>query len=266
MTSHQALPQALALAVAAAPWRAVGLSLLGLWLAGALVWLCWRHGAPRPASARALGLGLVGVVLVATVALWSGAHGVPDVAGPGWLVRFDDLLALALADGLPAHKLRAWTWLTHAGDALVLSLLAAAVAAWLWRCGQRRLMLVWLGALAGNGLLTRALKLLVDRQRPAHHHGLLVIESGSSFPSGHASAAVVAWGLLAWLLVRHQGPVAQALSALLAAALVLLVGWSRVLLQVHHASDVVAGWLIGTAWLVGAVLVADFLARRRPAP
>jgi undecaprenyl-diphosphatase len=48
--------------------------------------------------------------------------------------------------------------------------------------------LAWIAATAGNGLLTRALKVIFERTRPLHEHGLLSSE-GWSFPSGHASGA-----------------------------------------------------------------------------
>ena len=59
-----------------------------------------------------------------------------------------------------------------------------------------------------------------------------------SFPSGHAQQAAVFWGLLA-LHFRKRWFTG------LAAALIFLVGFSRVYLGVHFPSDVVAGWALG---------------------
>lgn len=65
-----------------------------------------------------------------------------------------------------------------------------------------------------------------------------------SFPSGHAQAAAVVWTLLA-LHVRKRR------FTLGAAAVVLLIGFSRVYLAVHYPSDVLAGWLLGVGIALG---------------
>ncbi|WP_046059474.1 phosphatase PAP2 family protein, partial [Paracidovorax citrulli] len=89
-----------------------------------------------------------------------------------------------------------------------------------------------------------------------HTHGVSVAE-GYSFPSGHSSSSMVAYGMLAYLAVRLL-PARWHLPALLAAAsVVFTVGWSRVVLQVHYASDVLAGWVTGGTWLVCCVLVTN---------
>jgi membrane-associated phospholipid phosphatase len=242
----------LAQALADHPWRSVAVSVVAVWLLGAAAWWCWRRAAPGTRAARVLAaLGAMGAAAGVGLLWWAWPH----AGGP--VGRFDTALVRALADALAPQQLQVWGWLTHAGDARSLTALAAAVALWLWRRGDAIGLQVWLGGLAANGLSTRALKVLADRQRPLHQHGLAVVESGSSFPSGHASAAVVAWGLLAWLLARRLPAHWHAPLAMGATALVVVVGWSRVLLQVHHASDVLAGWLTGGAWLLLCVLLAD---------
>ncbi len=89
-------------------------------------------------------------------------------------------------------------------------------------------------------------KYLADRPRPAT---ALVSASSTSFPSGHAVGAMVA--VLALTLVygpRSAGAMRSAV--LIAGALVVvLVGVGRVALNVHHLSDVVAGWALGYLYL-----------------
>lgn len=125
---------------------------------------------------------------------------------------------------------------------------AALVAtAFLLLRGQRRLASgLWL-ALAGAGLTTFAVKHLVGRARPAFLEGIAA--SSPSFPSSHATAAMVAYAFLAYALaqrVHHRG----GRMALWGAAAVLIagVGFSRMLLGLHHASDVAGGLLVGLFW------------------
>jgi membrane-associated phospholipid phosphatase len=81
-----------------------------------------------------------------------------------------------------------------------------------------------------------------------HDHGLL-LEHGWSFPSGHASGAVATYGMLAYVLTRLLPERWHAAILATAAVIALSTGFSRVFLQVHFLSDVIAGFACGLAWL-----------------
>jgi len=125
--------------------------------------------------------------------------------------------------------------------------LAAPSPARLRRAGQTSALL-GLEALVVNGPVKAAFR----RDRPiieALHPHRLRVPRTSSFPSGHASAAMVAAALLG------RGRPTVAVGAYGAAALVAL---SRVYVRIHHASDVIGGVAIG--WVLGRIL------RRLPFP
>ena len=91
------------------------------------------------------------------------------------------------------------------------------------------------------GLVTETAKTIAGRPRPVT---AMAEAASSSFPSGHALGVMV--GVLAILTVVW--PVAGRLRlplALIGAMLIVLVGVGRVVLNVHHPSDVVAGWALG---------------------
>jgi len=119
---------------------------------------------------------------------------------------------------------------------------------------------VWLLGTAGAGLWTRAIKSAVARPRPAE---AWVAEGGHSFPSGHSAGTLALFGLLVWLLLPHLRRAWRLPLALAALALALGVGASRVLLRVHYASDVLAGWLLALAWGACVVCLAEWALRRR---
>jgi len=98
-----------------------------------------------------------------------------------------------------------------------------------------------------SGLLTEAAKLAANRERPA---GALVSAQSTSFPSGHALGVMV--GVLAFLtlilpIVRRS---LRFWLIVVGAVVVLAIGAARVVLCVHHPSDVLAGWALGYAWFV----------------
>lgn len=161
----------------------------------------------------------------------------------------------------------AFAALTHLGDTATLATLAVVVALALWFARQRTLAVGWALALAGQGLLTLLLKAVFSRVRPLHAGEPLA--SGWSFPSGHTLGATVAWGMLAYVALRLLPPRWHLPAVIAAAALTWLVGVSRVVVGVHHPSDVLAGFALGGAWLVAAVVVLEgvrWRTGRRTAP
>lgn len=103
-----------------------------------------------------------------------------------------------------------------------------------------------------SGIITEIAKYAADRPRPAT---ALVSAPSTSFPSGHALGVMV--GVLALLTVVLpvvRRPLRAWLVAL-GALIVILVGVGRVVLNVHHPSDVLAGWALGYAYFVACLLM-----------
>ena len=99
----------------------------------------------------------------------------------------------------------------------------------------------------GMGLVTVAAKALAGRPRP---DTALILESSSAFPSGHAlgvTVAVLAFITLAW---PHLHRAMRVPVAVVGVVTMLLVGLARVALNVHHPSDVVAGWALGLLYFL----------------
>lgn len=105
-----------------------------------------------------------------------------------------------------------------------------------------------LAAAGGQGVVY-GLKALFHRARPEAVFASL----GYSFPSGHAFAAVTLYGMLAYWLARGQErPRAVGVWGA-GILLILLIGFSRIYLGVHYASDVAAGFAAGLPWLWGCL-------------
>ena len=111
-------------------------------------------------------------------------------------------------------------------------------------------------------LIMLGLKLLFNRHRPLIP--LLEPAQGLSFPSGHAFMSVCFYGLLMIIIWKEERPhpVLKWTLLLIVVALLLSIGFSRIYLRVHYFTDVVAGFCIGSFWLLLSSFMID---RIRPA-
>jgi undecaprenyl-diphosphatase len=100
--------------------------------------------------------------------------------------------------------------------------------------------------MGGEETLTLVIKQLADRVRPAFNPAAATL--GPSFPSGHSATAAAFYATAALLVGRWRRPAVRASLAGLAAGLGVAVAASRVLLDVHWLSDVIAGLAVGWAW------------------
>jgi membrane-associated phospholipid phosphatase len=127
---------------------------------------------------------------------------------------------------------------------ILMALVACAVES---RRGQARAVLMFLTlVVAGQFALSNGIKYLVERARP--DFGRLTGFAGTSFPSGHSTAAAATLAAIALVATRRRSTNSKTIGAALAAGTATMVGATRVFLGVHWLSDVVAGLLLGWAW------------------
>jgi membrane-associated phospholipid phosphatase len=175
------------------------------------------------------------------------------------LARFDLLLSTALAAHASQALLQLLAVITVLGNKEFLLPLGALITLALLLQRRRILATAWVVATGAGALLNMTLKSVFERTRPLHEHGL-VREDGWSFPSGHASGSMLVYGLLAYILIRHTPRAWHLPIAITAVTLIVFVGFSRVLLQVHYLSDVLAGYASAAAW--GGLCIAGYESTR----
>jgi membrane-associated phospholipid phosphatase len=139
------------------------------------------------------------------------------------------------------------TLVTRLGETWTVIAVAVLVAAVeIARTRNRWVVPFLLAVMVGDKLLTEAIKQLIDRARPALEPVAATL--GPSFPSGHTSTAAASWAAFALVAGRWWGPRAWPALAGTAVGIAVAVAASRVLLDVHWLTDVLAGLALGWAW------------------
>ena len=107
-------------------------------------------------------------------------------------------------------------------------------------------------ALSSLGMMF-LLKALFHRKRPADPLGKA---SGLSFPSGHAIMSVTFYGLLIYIISETIKDKKVKLPLIISLVIFIqLIGFSRVYLRAHYASDVAVGYITGLLWLLTSLEV-----------
>ena len=182
-----------------------------------------------------------------------------DGIGPGEALHgFDLALAASLQQHTSPEVRTFFGAATRMGDAIPIVSICLTVAAVL--LAKRRIVLLygWMLAVIGSALLNPAIKVWFARERP----GEMPLLDTWSFPSGHAMNSLVTYGMLVYLLSRALPRPWLPVAAACATTVVMLIGASRMFLNVHYASDILAGFLAGLAWLAVCIAATELRLRR----
>ena len=197
--------------------------------------------ARRPTAAA--WLALAGIVLYAL--LWVGHR-----QNWGWLHTIDWSLLNPAHDIGVKHSgwVRFWDAVSFVLGPVPLRTLGLVVALVLLVRRRVRMALLLLACAPLNGWVTMVAKGLARRPRPAT---ALVHIGETSFPSGHAlEAMATVLAVLTLLLPLLARPRLRVVAIALGGLAVFTVGVARVALNVHHPSDVVAGWALGYVYFI----------------
>jgi undecaprenyl-diphosphatase len=166
-------------------------------------------------------------------------------------------------DWLLLQMFDSWNWLdrfTVLGNNYTIGIFSIILVLFLWlRKRDYYGMALVLVAVGGGYGLNTFIKELVGRERPPFAQGV----HGFSFPSGHAMVGSIYLLLIAYFLSKEVKKASQRwMIFFIFGLLALLIGLNRLSLQVHYPSDVLAGFLLGIAYLSACISVYQFFYSR----
>lgn len=214
------------------------------------------------------------IAAVVVAALLTAFGLLADEVLEGDTLSFDmSIIDLFRVPGNPAETIGpAWLQeavrdVTSLGSFSLLGFITIVVVVGMLLQGKIRTGWYLAACVVGGAILSTALKALFDRPRPDLPAVAKVFTA--SFPSGHATVSAVVFLTIGVLLAEAAETKALQVFYLgVATFMTLVIGASRVYLGVHYPTDVLAGWMLGTAWALLCWAGAQFLkhsAGARPA-
>jgi membrane-associated phospholipid phosphatase len=155
---------------------------------------------------------------------------------------------------------QAFMWITELGSTLMIGGISLCVGLLLI---VREKISYFLGlsiTIAGTGAVVFILKEIFGRARPDALYQAYA-ETGFAFPSGHAALSLALYGFLAYLAWKYYSRKPALLVISLMTLIVGLIGFSRLYLGLHYASDVIAGYAIAAIFLTLGTAIANKLSR-----
>jgi membrane-associated phospholipid phosphatase len=216
----------------------------------------WRYEQQRLAGFGGLvAIGFIGGVIVMYLFAWLASEVLEQETK-----ALDDSMRATLHQLSSPQMTAAMRAMSFMGFEAIgfLAPLLVVLFAWRRRWGAVVLLILIAG---GAQLLNSVLKDVFQRARPLPVSTLIAAQQ-FSFPSGHAMVSAAFYSCLAYLAWRLVDGVWRSVIVAGLLLLVLLIGVSRIYLDAHYLSDVLAGYLVGLLWADVVILSSRMLRPR----
>ena len=206
-----------------------------------------------------LPLTLLSLSLIYLTTLFSGT--VEGVINADLVVAADVRTANLLTIFRTTELNHFFIFITLLGKWQVIMIFTIAAGLIFWLNCKKTYITPLLTGLVGSEVFVLIGKLLVQRARP---ETALYPETSFSFPSGHAAIAVTFYGFITYILIKSTKQWKLKTNAFFVGMLlIMLIGFSRLYLGVHYASDVWGGYLAGAIWLIIAISANEYFLSKK---
>lgn len=164
------------------------------------------------------------------------------------IVRLDNMVELYINSLNRPYLVSFFEFITDFGDFLIVGAVTLLILRFLWK-RNKDLIKYFIVALVSNEIFVYLIKKVVGRVRP--FGALKYAEFSGSLPSGHSAISIFLYGYICYLIVSfYPKSWRRDIAVLSFSILILLIGFSRLYLNLHYLSDVLAGYLIGLTSLL----------------
>lgn len=177
-------------------------------------------------------------------------------------VTIMDTYVRGMVKGLQTESsLTFFSYFTKLGSAIGITTTLVISLFIFWKKRYYATMIVYPMAILTTHLINKGIKEIVKRERPTLNEALDAL--GYSFPSGHAMLSIVTFGFLAYIIAANVKDVAgKYVITILMGILIIWIGLSRVILNVHYPTDILAGYCLGGILLIIAIYCHRLLSER----
>jgi len=153
--------------------------------------------------------------------------------------------------------------ITQLGEWITITIASVTITVFFMLKKQWGSLIGYIIAVAGGGVLDFILKQSIQRTRPISNTTLISV-GGFSFPSGHAMLSMVFFGMISYFLIRYVRQWKYRIMIVISVGfLIFLIGFTRIYLQVHYLSDVLAGYIGGLFWMTICVTGLEIYRKKK---
>ncbi|HHT7188941.1 TPA: phosphatase PAP2 family protein [Bacillus cereus] len=154
-----------------------------------------------------------------------------------------------------------FSYFTKLGSAIgIVTILIISLLVF-WKKHYYAAMIVYPLGILITHLVNKGIKEIVKRDRPSLNEALDAL--GYSFPSGHAMLSIMTFGFLAYIIAANvKGVAGKYIVTILIGIVIVLIGLSRIILNVHYPTDILAGYCVGGILLIIAIYCHRLLTER----
>ena len=187
-----------------------------------------------------------------------------EVLNNGTLVQLDLFLNMAMPQIRTSFFTSLSILIDVIFDLISMIIISILLSVFLLRRYCKKFALFFSMTILLDALVLLVLKEIIMRPRPLNG---IISKTDFSFPSGHTADALVFFGFLTYLIMhKSESRAIKGITISISSFMILLIGFSRIYLNVHWLTDVIGGFALGLFILTGSILLKEYTGKLSCAP